>query len=91
LRKQEVVLRWKTPPHAPEVDPLDLELREYTASTFEKRYREASKIDRNEERENKRRKLMYPFCNQATIEIKQTWRITTRVLKTSKLCHNSRT
>jgi hypothetical protein len=43
-----------TPPPAPEIDPLDLSLREYSLARYEKRYEEACIVM---ERENKRRRL----------------------------------
>jgi hypothetical protein len=43
-----------TPPPAPEIDPLDLSLREYSLARYEKRYEEACNVV---ERENKRRRL----------------------------------
>jgi hypothetical protein len=45
-----------TPPPAQEMDPLDLALREYSLTSYEKRYAEARVIECNG-RENKRRKL----------------------------------
>jgi hypothetical protein len=48
-----------TPPPAPEVDPLDLKLRDYSIATYERRFQEAHKIDSKcIDRENKRRKII---------------------------------